>query len=300
MRRLSICLLMVAACKPDAGTPLTLVDAPRILALRAQPAEVAPGAAVTLDALVASPDGEVAPPSLDWSLCHSPRPLESNDVVSAACLSIAHVDYLAYAVPSVATTMPADACQLFGPDLPPSIAGQPDPRPVAADASGGWYQPYRADLGNALVVGLARVRCNLAGASVDVAQQFRMQYTFNLNPTPNPITLDGAPLDGAVLEPGASQTLTVDWPAEAAEGYPLFDVATQTLIPRRESLRVSWFATAGSFADERTGRASDDPALDTSNTFTAPTTPGTIYVWAVLRDDRGGIGWTAAQVMVFP
>ena len=144
-----------------------------MLALRGEPAELAPGALVTWDALVVSPDGELAVP-LDWSLCRSPRPLTENDVVSAACLSGG--DSLAHA-PSVTATIPGNACQLFGSETPPSTPGQPDPRPVAADASGGWYQPYRADLAGAHNIGLQRIRCNLLGASADVAAQFRMQYT---------------------------------------------------------------------------------------------------------------------------
>jgi hypothetical protein len=286
-------LLLLAACRPDAGTPLSLVDTPRILALRATPAEVAPGAPLALDAMVASPDGDVVP-SLDWSLCHSPRPLGSNEPVSPACLSLAHVDYLAYAVPSVMTTMPADACQLFGPDLPPSTPDQPDPRPVAADSTGGWYQPYRADLADALVVGLARVRCNLSGASVDVALQFRMKYVPNTNPQPDPLAIDGATIQAGVATP-----ITVTWPDGTAEPYPVYDVSTQTLVPHRESLRVSWFSTAGTFTDERTGRADDDPATDSTNQLTAPA--GTVFVWAVVRDDRGGVGWTpAARITVVP
>jgi hypothetical protein len=173
MRRLPFAFAFaLIGCRPDPGTPLSLIDGPRIIALRATPPEAAPGAALALDALVATPEGDVVP-SLDWSLCHSPRPLGSNQVVSPECLSLAHVDYLGYTLPFVTTTMPSDACQLFGPELPPSVPGQPDPRPVAADASGGWYLPFRADQGDALVIGLARVRCNLVGASVDVAQQFR-------------------------------------------------------------------------------------------------------------------------------
>jgi hypothetical protein len=282
---------LLAGCQPASGPPLSLVTAPRVLALRGQPAEVAPGAMVTWDALVASPDGELAA-ALDWSICPSPRPLTTNDVVSPACLSQAAIAH----APSLSATVPADACQLFGPETPPSVPGQPDPRPVAADTSGGWYQPYRADLGAAQNIGLQRIRCNLLGASADVAAQFRMQYTANLDPQPNPIQLGGADADGQTITAGAQVTLTAGWPAESAERYPVFDVASQTLAQHREAMRVSWFATAGEFADERTGRAGDDLALDSDNRFLAPAGP--VHVWAVLRDDRGGVGWTHARLDV--
>jgi hypothetical protein len=54
---------------------------------------------------------------------------------------------------------------------------------------------------------------------------------------------------------------------------------------------VSWYATAGSLAEEHTGRAAGDPALDSSNSFVAG---GPAHLWVVLRDDRGGVGWSHA------
>jgi hypothetical protein len=286
---------LIAGCKPDAGPPLSLISTPRVIALRGEPAEIAPGGAVTWDALTVSPTGEAAM-ALDWSLCRAPRPLTTNDVVSPECLSGG--DSLGSG-PSVMTNVPGDACQLFGPETPPSVMGKPDPRPVAADASGGWYQPYRADLQMTHNLGLERIRCNLAGASADVAAQFRMQYTLNQNPQPNPIRIAGAIADGQTIAANQPVTLTVDWPEP--EHYPLFDVETQTLTDRREAMRVSWFTTAGELAEERTGRSGDDPALTSDNQLTAPaqaTTGATtgIDVWAVLRDDRGGVGWTHAHL----
>ena len=292
MRRALI--LWLAACAPPSGPPLSLVTGERVLALRGTPAEAAPGSTVAFDALVAAPGGPMTP-ALDWSLCHAPRPLTTNDVVSPACLTAGGVDEIASA-PSASTTIPGDACQLFGPELPPSTPGKPDPRPVAADASGGWYQPYRADLGGEMDVGLQRIRCNLSGASVDVATQFRTQYLPNVNPSPDPISLDGAGADGQSVAPGATLTLTVGWPDGTAEPYPVFDVATQTLQPRVEVLRVSWFATAGALAEEHTG----SDGARSSNSFTAPSAGGPVDLWAVVRDDRGGVGWSHARLEVEP
>jgi hypothetical protein len=300
MRRLWVVLVALAGCKPEAGPPVSIVTAPKLLALAGQPAEAAPGDAVTLSALVASPDGSSMAP-LDWSFCLQPKPLTTNDVVSPACLTIDQVMYLTYAMPSVSTTVPSSACSLFGPDLPPSTAGQPDRAPVVPDATGGYYQPYRADLADAFSIGLERIRCNLAGASMDVAEQFRATYTLNRNPTIASLTLEGAPLDGAQVAAGTHVTFEVAWPDDAAETYPILDVGTQTLIAHREAMRVSWFATDGSFDDERSGRASDDPVLTSDDGWTAPQAPGTVYVWVVLRDDRGGVAWLpAASVTVAP
>ena len=77
-------------------------------------------------------------------------------------------------------------------------------------------------------------------------------------------------------------------------------------IPPRESwyaaargFRVSWFASSGTFTDAHTGREEagpDDPSSD--NTWLAPATPGAVFLWIVLRDDRGGVAWKGYRVDV--
>jgi hypothetical protein len=302
MRAAVVALLFLGACKPDFGTPLSLLDHPRVLAVRGTPAEVAPGAKVLLEPLVAGPDGAIDPPSLDWSVCNAQKPLTSNDVVADACLTINGVSYLGYALPSVTTPVPLDACKLFGPEMPPQMPDMADGRPAQPDATGGYYQPYRVDLGNDFTVALERVRCGLRGASMDVALDFAMRYQPNVNPTLGDITatLDGAPLPLDQVPAGRRIRLTASWPADAAEVYPILDLNTQQLVDHREALRVSWYAGAGQLTDERTGRDGDDPTLDTSNDWTAPTTPGPVHAWAVLRDDRGGVAWTSFELDVVP
>jgi hypothetical protein len=39
-------------------------------------------------------------------------------------------------------------------------------------------------------------------------------------------------------------------------------------------------------------------ATDTQVTFTAPSVPGTLRAWVVLRDERGGVGWRAFSLDV--
>ena len=276
----ALLLAAVAACAPSSGPPLSRIDSPRVIALRGTPAEAPPGAAVTWDALVALDDG--AP--LAWSLCRTPRPLTTNDVVSPDCLS--RGDALGSA-PSVNATLPDDACQLFGPELANARA-----RSVAADASGGFYQPYRAALGSADSIGLQRLACPLAGATADVAAEFHMRYTPNQNPQPGPLRIGDAPADGATVTAGARVTLTVDWPTD--EIYPVLDVATETLVDHREAMRVSWYASGGDLDEERTGRAADDPASSSDNVLTP--SAGAVQIWAVVRDDRGGVGWVHASL----
>jgi hypothetical protein len=55
---------------------------------------------------------------------------------------------------------------------------------------------------------------------------------------------------------------------------------------------IAWYATAGSFDDDRTGRASNETTNSSPNTWHAPAQPGRAHLWVVLRDDRGGVGWS--------
>src|SRR5262249_9370078 len=152
---------------------------------------------------------------------------------------------------------------LFGPETPPVMAGQPPLQPRAPDATGGYYQPLRADLDAASTIALVRLRCPLAGASLDVATEFAARYTLNQNPTLAPLTaaIDGQAVALAAPPAGRTVELTASWPPESAERYPVLDAAADRLIDHREALTVSWFASAGQFAQDRTGRGEDDPSL---------------------------------------
>jgi hypothetical protein len=135
---------------------------------------------------------------------------------------------------------------------------------------------------------------------------------------------------GLFVAPGTAVRLTANWPAcpltpscgdgfceagedmqtcpedcttpvgcPGAENYVYFDLVTRGLIDRREAMRVSWYANAGAFADDRTGRTEQEPTeTATANTWTAPATPGTVTLWVVLRDSRGGTGWKSYRVTV--
>ena len=84
-----------------------------------------------------------------------------------------------------------------------------------------------------------------------------------------------------------------------AEPYVYFDPLNRSLTDRREAMRVSWFATAGRFEHERTGRAEDEASeLSTDNTWTAPDESMELRLWVVLRDDRGGVGWGSYRLQV--
>jgi hypothetical protein len=84
---------------------------------------------------------------------------------------------------------------------------------------------------------------------------------------------------------------TVPKGCTGAERYAGYDLESQSIVDRREAMAVAWFATAGAFDEDRTGRDSSDVTPSSDNGWTAPTQPGIVHMWVVLRDDRGGTGW---------
>jgi len=287
--------MMAAACKPDFGTPSSLVTRKRILAVKNEPAEVRPGQNVTLTPLVVSPDGTEAQPAIDWALCTTPKPLDENNVVASACLGDGVM--AAGSGPTQMLTVPLSACQLFGPDPPPQMPGMPPLRPRDPDVSGGYYQPVRAREDATTGFNLTRISCNLAQAGADTAIEFARQYVANTNPTLLPLA---ASADLNAVPPGATVTFTASWPDGAAESYPVYDVVSQMIVPHRESLRVSWFASAGAFVHEHTGRTEEETDTTTSNDWTAPRAPGVVHLWLALRDSRGGMDFASYDLTVGP
>lgn len=84
-----------------------------------------------------------------------------------------------------------------------------------------------------------------------------------------------------------------------SESYGYVDPSTGQLTPRHEAMRVAWFATAGEFDDDHTGRPEEDFAKTSSeNAWQAPSTPGLVFMWVVLRDARGGSDWQSFQLQV--
>jgi hypothetical protein len=279
-------LLLLASCAPKMGNPASLITDERIIGVRGDPAEAAPGDLVQYSSLVASPSGSVDAQDLSWSLCNLRKPVAENTPISQACLT----DDLPQSAQggSAALHTPGAACANFGPLAPPSSSGTL--RPADPDATGGYYQPIRLDLGAEQAIFRERLGCGLAGASLAMSQQFRARYTTNQNPTlvslqalvgDTPGSLDSLPA-------GQRIRLLATWSSDSAESYPVFDSASQTLADHREALWVSWFITSGAFDDSVTGREENDPAVSTENSWQSPTTAGVVFLWLILHDSRGG------------
>lgn len=218
---------LAAACVPDVDVDESVVTTPRLVAIRAEPAEAAPGAAVAYQALYVDRDGAVSEAALDWAYCVARRPLAELGPVSSRCVAGAPEALVALGTGlEIEATIPQDACRLFGPDVPPATPGSPGGRPADPDPTGGYAQPLRVGLPSDAATPSSffshRIRCGLPGATSSQAAEFRQRYRVNNNPSIASLTLqraDGsvetleANGDRAVLERSEEVVITVAWAA---------------------------------------------------------------------------------------
>ena len=289
--------LLGAGCLQDPGDPASRLLGPRLLAVRADPPEAKPGAVVAYEALVITADGERSSGPVRWAFCASPRPLTETNSVASACLGDTGVRPIVGAGASVMATTPVDACALFGPETPPGGFRPRDP-----DVTGGFYQPVRVEALGLIAFDRERITCDLPNAPVDAAIELKKRHHANANPELSPLSVwnDRMPVALDRVPAGAHVRFEVGWGEGDAEVYPLFDPGSQAIVTRREALRVAWFATAGGFAAEVTGRGENEPGVSTENAWDAPTTPGIVKLWLVLRDSRGGLDFAGYDVGVTP
>ena len=307
-------LSLGAACAPTFSDETAIVTAPRLLAVRATPAEAPLGAPFTLDALYVGPDGAASASALDWAACLLQTPQGQPDPVNAGCFVASSPGLVPMGTGgSVKGTMPQTACQLFGPNVPPPAPGQPSPRPTDPDATGGFYLPVRIETGkDTWSVAEERIACAPSGVTQDVLAAYDTGYVPNENPTVASLAIAGngpttpVPADATGSKPlavrsGQQLSLQVTWPAcpstpaacGGAETFLVIDPATHAIVAQRESMVASWYATAGTFALDRSGRSASDASTAADNQWTAPGSAGTVHLWVVLRDARGGVGWRA-------
>jgi hypothetical protein len=316
--------LSAAACVPSFDDNLSLIEQPQVLAVQAEPAEAAPGESVQLRALVARADSNAQAPVLVWGLCLARKPLTELGPVNTVCIQAPaaapdSIIALGSGV-SVQATLPTDACRLFGPSLPEPMNGEPAGRPVDPDPTGGYYQPVTVTLKSDSVttLGAVRIFCPPAGLDLDQAAAFNSNYRRNENPVLTSINIvdDGGivralPTSSAPalsVRPGQVVEFQTEWAAcsdadscTGAETFVTFNADTRQLDTKHESLRVSWYASAGTFAHFVTGRDEGEFALtNTSNTWTAPQAAADAQIWLVLRDSRGGQSFRSFAVSVQP
>lgn len=295
---LTIVGLSLAACTPTFEDRPWLVDEPRIVAISATPAEARPAQLVQLDALVVDPEGMPAS-VLGWSACTEPRSVRERGSVSEVCTRGEALQPLG----NPAAVL-GDACARFGPNPPPAQGDEPPRRPADPDASGGYFLPVRAQQADldVLAFGFVRLRCDLAGVTRPVFDEYQERYTENLGPTIESIrVLDDpalGPLDPALparVAPGEAIELELRAAPGSAETYVVPDEDFVSLVERRESLTVRWYVTDGelSLGEQRLpGSQLGEGAAAFAVQWQAPSSPTRVHGWAVLEDDRGGVSWS--------
>jgi hypothetical protein len=310
-------LLVATGCKPNLGDPPSVVAGPRILTVRGTPAEAAPNDPVVYDVLAVDVTGQITPPPVSWATCNKPKPPAEANAVSSECLGM--IPEETPPQPTYMAMMPAKACKQFGPQPPDVERGQPPVRPRDPDVTGGFYQPVRAVLqvdsqvdSDPIAFALERIKCGLSNAPNDITGTFNMTYKANVNPKIAAVSLDPdgdpAPLfppqQLAWVGAGGATTFEVSWTPETPESYPVYDPGTQMIDTHREALSVSWYATAGAFDHDRTGRGESEPELATQNRWAPPAVAGpaplVVHFWVVLRDSRGGVDFTGFDLEVRP
>jgi hypothetical protein len=276
-----VLLLWVATgCAPNFPEEGTLITTPQLIAAIAEPAEARPRQEVHLR-VIGAPGN--AHGSLDYDFCTTPANVGDPRPVAEACLTETGVPLVADGL-TADGTVPADACARFGPDPPPG-----NYRPRDPDATGGFYQPIRIRaFGNDNIESL-RILCALPDAPADLARELADRYVPNQNPPPPTLERLGArgweSFDE--VDADASVTLRASFGTDSRELYVLLPPQGGALEERTEGMSVSWFSTAGHFAEAVTGRAEDEAGENTTNQFATPPA-GPLTIWVVLRDSRGG------------
>lgn len=338
--QIAVVLLLgsAGACVPEFSDETSRVREPRILAMRAEPAEARPGSSVTLRALFVNEDGEEeGNESVAWALCVARKPLTEVGPLAPECVTEFGSESDALKVlgegPSVSASLTSDVCRQFGPLSPPAAPGETVPgRAVDPDSTGGYYQPVV--VGNLEpVAGRIRAICGPGNLPQAEAVRFNQGYRPNENPEPEKISVlvggEEEPVEGTVvLAPGEELTLLVHFPACPAEpvcGDGLCTASENSTVCPEDCGRdaVGCLGAEGYLYGDPVSRvtvlkqealeigwfaatgtfelATTDNSEDpetVSNTWIAPQEELETTLWLVARDDRGGTSWRSVRVRV--
>ena len=319
MKRLLFFLPLLVACG-DALPVQSFVEKLRVLGVRAEPPEIAPGETTTLDALVVQPPKARAESSLPltylWISCSVPP--------GVATLAPCGVKDLTTVPPSCTENPGAPIC-LLGDQ--PSVTYTGAAATVNSDGTGQRL----------ITMVVSETDTGALGCLLDTAQNngiptdpdhcvitlkrlvvSTMGPAGNRNPSLQTLDLRRV-MDDEML--GEAQSLLSGValyalsPDKKKSTWRLLadrfeDAAEQKSDGRYEELSVAWYITAGKLAGSRAvfedtncqGDACNQtpPPMSVDADWTAPTSTerladvpvdGLTEFWAVVRDDRGGIGW---------
>jgi hypothetical protein len=265
-----------------------MVDSFRILGMRSEPPETAPGSSVTLDALWADPGGRGRPLAFLWLTCTPPldRAGDPCTVLTAGPAKLKALPppcgpaapgplCIAGTSPTVDFAVPANALAGGGPGEPNSItvvlilSALPG---GVADCLQQWAAAGAPPTD--CLVGTKQIRVSTLAPTLQ-----------NHNPTVTELDLDGmaVPPSGVTVMPGSTHALSLMYPPSDVELEPAMGADGGT--GGMETVDFAWFVTGGTLDHALSGTPM--PA----NSYTAPSATEAVSLWVVVRDDRGGIGW---------
>jgi hypothetical protein len=321
---------LLAACDSDLPVA-SFIDKLRVLAVRAEPAEVMPDGVTELTALAVEPShlpAAAAPLSFLWLACRvppgvaSPLPCGLNPgeldgtVLPPACGEPFDGDLCVLSSDGKAELQPA--ASLFG----DTRIGQVLVTLVVADTGAGAAAclletarngglPVEADR---CVISIKRVA--VRDPAVPTEEGPRPN-----NHNPRLDRLDLMDADGtlrSLTRPGAAVPADDGAIERRLSTLRASEAAEQKPDGSYEALSISWFTTAGSIQG---GRSSFDPPgcetqeecatrlpeLEAETRWESPAperlaaqvdASGRVRLWAVVRDDRGGVGWIEGSLIV--
>jgi hypothetical protein len=327
----TVALLATSACSNDLPAA-SFIDKLRVLAVRAEPPEVAPGETTALDLLLVEPlvhqlDGSAAAPlTAVWLAC--PLPTGAETVAPCGIGSGS-----AIATPPSCKDQPSAPLCLIGTDLTASytvdvgaLGGAPSIEilvTVAVADSDAGAAACLLDIANNGGLPTDPDHCVVSLKRLTISDPAQRTIPANQNPaladfyatTPSGFaeTLD----DGNGVWQFAPGEDDAQWDI-AAHRAP--DAAERKADGTYEALSVSWFTTAGHLDGGRSlylppdcnspAECPDQLPEDGADTlWFAPTAAqassvvdatGLVGFWAVIRDDRGGVGWRAGRLRVTP
>lgn len=272
-RRL-VALLLLSGCSTSFEPP-SFLSGLRILAVKAEPPEIAPGDATTMMGLAVDTRGDAV--ALTWAACTVPA-LPNLGSINPDCFTGGPAPYLAAlgSGPSIQAVVPDVNVADFGPP----------------DASGGIYLPVILE-------------AQASGATVNAAYHLRLARAEPPNNNPTLAAVLVVPADGSApittdeavpIEVGSGDkvTLRAIFTDGSSETYGLTGPGQSGSTT--EVLRVSWFATAGSWSEDATGQSQPDTVWRADSHLPAANAPIDIYV--VGRDDRGGTDYLHRTLVV--
>ncbi len=296
--------LSTSACSPEDFPTETLVDRLRMLGVTSTPADLAPGETARLQSLVVDPTRAGQPTTTFWIGC-DPDPFNLN---RSAC-----------ADPAVVNN-PAMLGDMLS--LPPGVKFIGLNAQAVYTAPRGLFDALDADdprrvtgtSGQVLTISVAEEVSPTASMEAlraiftrvqnkevkSLISLFRVRISEdperNTNPRVTRLSVDGEPWPAGarvMVKPAQKVRLDVEAPDEVFE--PFTAQTPSGAEARIERVLIAWYSTSGRFSEERTALREG-----VKTKFTAPGGKAfdpvperrTGSLWTVLRDTRGGLGWS--------